>query len=215
MERLIREPVNAITHFCGALGSVYGLYLLLKVSLNTLSVMKIISSIIFSLGLISLYSASAIYHSWKGSDKEIRGLKKLDHMLIYVLIAGTYTPICLITLKGLMGYVLITVIWTMALAGIFLKKIWFDAPRWVSTAFYLLLGWAAIFVVYPLSKILPTPAMELLVAGGVSYSVGALFYGFRSKKIRIWVLGYHEIFHIFTMLGSLSHFILIYRYVIL
>lgn len=214
MERIIREPVNAITHFFAALASIYGLYLLLEVSINSFSIINIISAVVFSIGLIGLYSASTIYHSWNGSEAQVIFLKKIDHMFIYILIAGSYTPICLISLKGPMGYWLISIIWTMALAGIFIKKIWFHAPRWISTAFYLILGWAAIFVIFPLSKVLPLSGMILLFSGGISYSIGAIFYGFKSKKIKLWILGYHEIFHIFTMLGSLCHFIMIYKYVI-
>jgi len=215
MKKYIREPLNAMTHLVAAVLSVLGFLILLSALKHEFTFIKLISVMAFSIGLVGLYSASAIYHSWQGTKERIKELERIDHMWIYVLIAGSYTPICLVTLKGWVGTVLLCVVWSLTILGIVLKKVWFNAPRWISTIFYLLLGWTAIIVIYPLYKSFSMEAMLLLVLGGLAYSIGALFYGFKSKYMRIWVFGYHEIFHVFTMLGSLCHFSLIYKFVIL
>ncbi|GAA0179536.1 hemolysin III family protein [Clostridium sediminicola] len=214
MRNIIREPINSITHLFGIVLSAIGLVFLLISSINSGDSIKIISSIVFSFGLIGLYSASTIYHWYIASEKTIEILRKVDHSMIYILIAATYTPICLITLKGLTGYILLTVVWSLGIIGIVLKLLWLNAPRWLYTSFYLILGWAAIFVIYPLYKILPTAGLMLLFAGGISYSVGAVFYATKSERIKIWKFGFHEIFHIFILIGSLTHYLMIYKYVI-
>ncbi|MBN2260084.1 MAG: hemolysin III family protein [Clostridiales bacterium] len=211
MKLTIREPINSITHFIGAILSIIGLILLLKVSVESRDAIKILSSIIFSMGLISLYLTSSIYH---GVYKNLLLYRKLDHIMIYFLIAASYTPICLITLKGKIGYIFISVIWSLAITGSIMKIFWLNAPRWLYTSFYLGLGWAALFVLFPLYKALPHTAIFLLIIGGLSYSIGAVIYGTKSKKIKIWKFGFHEIFHIFILFGSLSHFIMIYKYII-
>jgi len=215
MKKYIREPLNAITHLIAAVLSVLGFLILLNALKYEFTLIKLISVMSFSIGLVGLYSASTIYHSWQGTKERIKELERIDHMWIYVLIAGSYTPICLVTLKGWVGTVLLCVVWSLTILGIVLMKVWFNAPRWISTMFYLLLGWTAIIVIYPLYKSFSMEAMLLLVLGGLAYSIGALFYGFKSKNMRVWVFGYHEIFHVFTMLGSLCHFSLIYKFVIL
>ncbi|OPL09604.1 MAG: hemolysin [delta proteobacterium ML8_F1] len=207
----IREPVNAITHLFGALLSVVGLGLLLNAAVSSGEMTKIISSIIFSLGLIGLYTTSAVYH---GIHRYIPLFRKLDHTMIYFLIAASYTPICLVTLRGRTGGIFLGIIWSMAVLGGVLKFLWLSAPRWLYTSFYLILGWAALFILIPLYRELPFTAIELLVGGGLFYTLGAVIYGTKSRRLRIGVFGFHEIFHIFILLGSLSHYIMIYRYVI-
>lgn len=214
MRYTIREPLNSITHLLGIILSTIGLIFLLISSINSGDYVKILSSVIFSLGLIGLYSASTIYHWHVASEKTIEILRKVDHSMIYILIAATYTPICLITLKGITGYVLLSIVWSLGIIGIVLKLCWLNAPRWLYTSFYLILGWAAIFVIYPLYKILPTAGLMLLFGGGISYSVGAVFYATKSERIKIWKFGFHEIFHVFILLGSLTHYLMIYKYVI-
>lgn len=214
MKMTIREPINSISHLFGIILSAIGMLFLLIHSIHSGSYIKILSSIIFSIGLIGLYSASTIYHWYIASKNTIEKLRKFDHSMIYVLIAATYTPVCLITLKGLTGYILLSIVWTLAVLGIVLKLFWLNAPRWLYTSFYLILGWAAIFVIYPLYKLLPASGLFLLLAGGMFYSIGAVIYGTKSKKIRIGKFGFHEIFHIFILLGSFTHYIMIYKYII-
>ena len=163
---------------------------------------------------IGLYTSSTIYHGKIAPIEKLEFLRKIDHIMIYVLIASSYTPMCLITLKGFLGYLLLGIVWSLALVGIILKIFWMNAPRWLSTGFYLLLGWIAIFFIYPISKVLPTFAIALLVLGGIMYSVGAIIYGKKSEKCKIGKFGFHEIFHVFILLGSFFHFVMIYRYVI-
>lgn len=214
MKLEIREPINSISHLFGIVLSAIGLMLLLINSLHTHDFTKVFTSIIFCIGLISLYSASTVYHWCVVKETTLEILRKIDHIMIYILIAATYTPICLITLKGFIGYTLFSVVWTLTIVGIILKILWLNAPRWLYTGFYLILGWAAIFVIYPLYKILPITALLLLVSGGISYSIGAIIYATKPKSIKIWKFGFHEIFHIFILIGSFIHYILIYNYVI-
>lgn len=214
MKNIIREPINSLTHLVGIGLSVLGLIVLLVAAVNSGDAVKIISSLVFSMGLIGLYSASTIYHWVIASDKILTVLRKLDHIMIYVLIAATYTPVSLITLKGPVGYALLITVWALAVSGIILKLFWLNAPRWLYTSFYLILGWAAIFVIYPLYKVLPLGGVMLLVGGGILYSIGAVIYGTKSNRIGIWKFKFHEIFHIFILLGSLTHYFMIYSYII-
>ncbi len=210
----IREPINSLTHFVGVVLSFLGLVLLLTTSISNFSMINIVSSIIFSIGLVGLYTASTVYHGIIAPIEKLEFLRKIDHIMIYILIASTYTPIGLIPLKGIVGYSLLTIVWTLTIIGIILKIFWMNAPRWVSTGFYLLLGWISIFFIYPMVKVLPPVAIGLLVLGGLMYSIGAVIYGKKSEKLRIWKFGFHEVFHVFILLGSFFHFLMIYTYVI-
>ncbi|MPW25078.1 hemolysin III family protein [Alkalibaculum sp. M08DMB] len=210
----MREPVNSITHLVGVILSLFGFILLIFSSISTFSIANIISSIIFSFGLVGLYTASTVYH-WKiASDEKLEFLRKIDHIMIYILIAATYTPIGLIPLKGAIGYSLLTIVWTLTVIGIILKVFWMNAPRWICTGFYLLLGWISVFFIYPMTKALPPIAITLLVVGGIMYSIGAIIYGKKPEKLKIGKFKFHEIFHIFILLGSFFHFVMIFGYVI-
>ena len=211
MKLKLREPINALTHFAGALLSLLGLGLLLSKAIESADATRILSSVVFSIGLFALYMTSALYH---GMFRHLTLMRRLDHIMLYFLIAASYTPICLITLKGPVGTAMVIVIWSLAIAGTVLKIIWMNAPRWLYTGFYLLMGWAALFVLFPLHRQLPGAAMALLVSGGLLYSLGAILYATKSKRVRIGHFGFHEIFHLLILLGSLNHFIMIYRFVI-
>lgn len=134
--------------------------------------------------------------------------------MIYVLIAGTYTPVCLVTLHGRLGMGLLITIWSLSLIGIILKLVWLDAPRWLYTSFYLVLGWIAAGFIFPLSQALPGKGVFLLVLGGLFYSAGSVFYALKPKRLCVFKLGFHEIFHLFILAGSLSHYVFVYRYVL-
>lgn len=213
MSLRIREPVNSMSHMLGAVLSLSGLVLLLLRSLEHDSTAYLGSALVFGGSLILLYSASMIYHWVVSSAQVIRTLRKIDHCMIYVLIAGTYTPICLITLQGVLGMGLLIGIWTLAVLGIVLKLVWFNAPRWLYTAFYLLLGWIAVFFIYPISLAMPGQGLFLLILGGLLYSVGSVFYAVKPQRIRLGKFGFHEIFHLFILAGSIVHYLFIYRYV--
>jgi len=210
----VREPINVLTHLLGAILSLAGLVFLIFKSVGVGSIAHIVSALVFGLSLILLYSASSIYHWVTSSTKTIRVLRKIDHCMIYILIAGTYTPVCLITLKGKLGIGLFIAIWSLTILGIILKLVWFDAPRWLYTGFYLLLGWLAVFFIYPISQALPGQGVFLLVLGGLLYSAGSVFYALKPKRMKLWKFGFHEIFHLFILAGSITHYLFVYRYVL-
>ena len=204
-----REPVSGLTHLFGAILSILGLNILIQHSVITYKS----SLIVFGISLILLYTASSVYHLVSASDKAIMILRRIDHSMIYVLIAGTYTPICMIALKGRLGSSLCAAIWALALTGIILKIFWFNAPRWLYTFFYVFMGWIAIFAIYPLTKAISFSGILWLIAGGVSYTIGAVIYAAKWPKITSELFGFHEIFHIFVLLGSFCHFWMMFKYV--
>lgn len=211
----MKEPVNTLTHLSGALLSVVALVVMILKGVGNESTLQIASAIIFGLSLLGLYVASTVYH-WVPSSEKLNGiLRRIDHSMIYVLIAGTYTPVCLLALKGVLGWSLFGTIWTLAIIGIIMKIVWLHAPRWLYTAFYLILGWLAVFFIVPLYKALPLQGFVWLLVGGFMYSVGAIIYGTKSKRIRISVFGFHEIFHLFILAGSLAHFIMVERFIMI
>lgn len=215
MNNYLREPINGFTHLAGAILSFIGLLaLVIKTTLNSPSAISLTAVIIFGLSMILLYSASATYHLVVSSNKVISFLRRLDHAMIFVLIAGSYTPFCLIALNGPTGWVLFGIIFAAAVAGICFKLIWFNCPRWISTLIYVAMGWISIFLMAPLNKALSPQGLTLLVTGGVFYTIGALIYATKPKFLKSKYLGFHEIFHIFIMLGTLTHFLCVFKYVI-
>ncbi len=215
MSTYVREPINGFTHLGGAILSFAGLLaLVIKTTLNNPSTVDITAVIIFGVSLILLYAASATYHLVIASDKVIAFLRRIDHSMIFILIAGSYTPFCLIALQGPRGWILFSIIATIAVCGVLFKMIWFNCPRWISTCVYIGMGWIAIFIMKPLYNSISFGGMLLLVLGGVFYTIGAVIYGLKPKAIKFKNLGFHEIFHIFILLGSLCHFISVYKYVI-
>ena len=215
MTSYIREPINGLTHLAGAILSFIGLLaLVIKASITHNSALVITAVIIFGISMILLYSASATYHMVIAKDKVIAFLRKLDHSMIFVLIAGSYTPFCLITLKGVTGWVIFAIVTAVAISGILFKMIWFSCPRWLSTALYIAMGWIIIFAFSPLSKALSQTGLFLLILGGVFYTIGGVIYAIKPKFLEFKHLGFHEIFHIFIMLGSIAHFQCVFLYVI-
>ncbi|WP_100012910.1 PAQR family membrane homeostasis protein TrhA [Lentibacillus sediminis] len=211
----IREPVNGLTHLVGAILAFAGLLaMVIKASITTESALVIMSVIIFGISMILLYSASATYHMVVAKDRVIAFLRRIDHAMIYVLIAGTYTPILLIGLNGVSGWVLFGVVWTLALAGVTFKMVWFHSPRVLSTALYVGLGWIAVFFISSLAPVLGTGGIVLLLLGGLFYTVGAVIYWLKPSFLATKHFGFHEIFHIFIMIGSLFHFFCVYSYVL-
>ncbi|AND40114.1 PAQR family membrane homeostasis protein TrhA [Cytobacillus oceanisediminis] len=215
MNSYIREPINGLTHLAGAILSFAGLLaMVIKASLTTSSPLAITAVAIFGISLMLLYSASATYHMVIAKDKVIAFLRKLDHSMIYVLIAGSYTPFCLITLNGVTGWVLFSIVSAVALSGILFKMIWFRSPRWLSTALYIAMGWIIVFAFSPLSESLSSNGVMLLLLGGILYTVGGVIYAIKPKFLEFKHLGFHEIFHIFIMMGSMAHFLCVFMYVI-
>jgi hemolysin III len=211
----LREPVNSLTHGIGFVLSLIALVLMTsKGIINGLNGKGISALIIFGVSLCLLYFTSSTYHGVKCKESIILTLRKLDHSMIFVLIAGSYAPYCLIALEEFKGTLFFIIISSLALLGILFKLIWFNAPRWLQTSLYIALGWAAAFMIKPLSSVLPFASLLFLVLGGVLYTIGGVIYGIKPKKLTIGVFGFHEIFHIFIMLGSLCHFVSVFFYVI-
>jgi hemolysin III len=215
LSTILREPVNSLTHGIGFLLSLLALILMIfKGISNNLSPIGLVSVSIFGISLCLLYLTSSTYHGINTKDNIILNLRKLDHSMIFVLIAGSYAPYCLISLNNYKGNIFFIVISSLALLGIFFKLIWFNSPRWLQTSLYIILGWAAVFMLKPLSNTLAFESLFLLVLGGVLYTIGGVIYGIKPKKLTFGVFGFHEIFHIFIMLGSLCHFISVFFYII-
>ncbi|MBC5996156.1 hemolysin III family protein [Romboutsia ilealis] len=215
MKEYIREPINGFTHLGGAILSFVGLLaLVIKTTLTSPFVVDIAAVIIFGISLMLLYSASATYHLVIASEKIIAFLRKIDHSMIFILIAGSYTPFCLIGLKGVYGGVAFSIVATIAVCGVLFKMVWFKCPRWISTSIYIGMGWISIFLIKPLLYSIPFEGVLLLVLGGIFYTIGAIIYGIKPESLKFKSLGFHEIFHIFILLGSLCHFFSVYEYVI-
>ncbi|MUV39134.1 UPF0073 membrane protein [Lentibacillus sp. JNUCC-1] len=216
MGMYIREPINGLTHLLGAVLSIFGLVALtIKASTTTDSILALTAVIIFGVSMILLYSASATYHMVIARDHVIAFLRRMDHSMIFVLIAGTYTPFCLISLNGTTtGWVLFSVINGLAIMGVIFKLIWFHAPRWLSTALYIIMGWIVVFFSPSLAPAIGTAGMVFLVLGGVFYTIGGIIYWLKPKFLEFKHMGFHEVFHIFIMFGTLFHFICIYGYVL-
>ncbi|MBN2516696.1 MAG: hemolysin III family protein [Deltaproteobacteria bacterium] len=209
----LRDPVSGLTHCIGAVLSVIGLIILIYKSIDPAKPVHLVTFSVFGGSLILLYTISTLYHWMPFSEKGVQRLRRMDHMMIFILIAATYTPICLISLKGVWGWSIFGSIWGLAFFGIFLKIFWLQAPRWFSTTVYVLMGWVAIVGVLPLIKALSLEGFLWVLIGGLFYTFGAVIYAL--KKPNPWprYFGFHEIFHIFVMLGSLSHFWVMYAYV--
>lgn len=215
MTTYIREPINGLTHLAGAILSFAGLLaMVIKASASTSSGLVIASVIVFGISMILLYSASATYHMVIARDKVIAFLRRIDHSMIFVLIAGSYAPFCLISLNGVTGWVIFSIVATVAVLGVLFKMIWFSCPRWLSTALYVALGWVIVFAFSPLSETLSTPGILLLLLGGIFYTIGGVIYAVKPKFLEFKHFGFHEIFHIFIMLGSTAHFLCVYLYIL-
>lgn len=215
MQLTIREPGSAITHFVAMLlAAGASVPLLLKAS--ELGTIYLVAMLIFISSMILLYGASATYHSANLSKKAITRLRKLDHAMIFILIAGSYTPVCLLILKPAQGLPLLAAVWGIAIVGIGIKLFWITCPKWFSSVIYIAMGWLCLFVFGPIVHTLPTEAFVWLLAGGIIYTIGGVIYALKLPifNARHKYFGSHEIFHLFVMAGSFCHFIFMYRYVI-
>lgn len=215
MQITIREPGSALTHFIGMMMAVFAATpLLIKAALSS-GGRSLLALGIFCVSMILLYGASATYHSLNIGGRALRLFRKLDHMMIFVLIAGSYTPVCLIILGGKLGYTLLAVVWGIAILGMALKAFWITCPKWFSSVIYIAMGWVCVGVFGPLWNTLPHAAFGWLLSGGIIYTIGGVIYALKLPlfNAKHKFFGSHEIFHLFVMGGSICHFIFMYLYV--
>lgn len=215
MKLKLKDPGSAITHGIAMLLALVGALPLLLKAARSSDMLHIIALGVFILTMILLYAASTIYHSVDSTEKINRRLRKMDHMMIFIMIAGSYTPVCLIALHNKLGYILCILVWIVAILGIILKGIWITCPKWVSSVLYIGMGWLCVLAFVPIFQSLPRAGFGWLLAGGIIYTVGGIIYGlklpiFDSKHKNF---GSHEIFHVFVMLGSICHFIVMYFFI--
>lgn len=206
------RPWSAITHGAGALLAIFGTtLLLLRTHLLNGSAWQYVTFSIFGATMIILYIASTLYHCINTTISGRIALRKFDHASIYLLIAGTYTPICLVPLRGPWGWALFGIIWALASLGLAMTMLWLNAPRWVTAGIYIFMGWLAIIAIYPLAQVLAFKGLFWLLLGGVIYTIGGILYALKWPGRNNLKFGCHEIFHIFILFGSMCHFLLMYR----
>jgi hemolysin III len=213
VKKRFREPINGLTHAAGGLLAAVGLSVLLATAARTGRLDQLVAFGVFGLSLVALYAASALYHLLPLSPSGVARLRRLDHMTIFVLIAGTYTPFCLLALDGGWRWGLLALIWSLALCGVLLKARLMDAPRWLSVMLYLGMGWVAVIAAPALLRALPPGGIIWVLAGGLVYSAGALVYGLKRPNPVPGVFGFHELWHLFVLAGSACHFWAVLRYV--
>jgi len=204
---VLEEILNSVTHGAGALVSIAGLVFLTTYSSMYGQAQHIVSCAVFGISLVLLYTASTLYHSFqKPNIKHI--LKILDHSCIYVLIAGTYTPFMIVIVRGALGWTLFTIVWSLTISGIIFKAFFVNRFKIVSTLAYILMGWLIIFAIKPLFQTLPGSGIAWLVAGGLAYTLGTIFYAWKTLPFN------HAIWHLFVLAGSACHFMAVLFYII-
>ena len=215
MQITIREPGSAITHFIGMMMAVFAAAPLLIKAASTADPISYPAMTIFILSMIALYGASALYHSVTVKERVLTIFQKIDHMMIFVLIAGSYTPVCLIVLDHKLGYPLLAVVWGLAIIGMMINILWITCPKWFSSLLYIAMGWVCVLAFTQLINSFSRQAFAWLLAGGIIYTIGGIIYAlklpiFNSKHKHF---GSHEVFHLFVMGGSVCHFIVMYFFV--
>mgnify|MGYP003374097008 FL=1 len=215
MKHKLKDPGSAITHFIGMLMAIFAATPLLIKAAREPDHIHVISLAIFIGSMILLYAASTLYHSLDLSEKINRRLRKLDHMMIFLLIAGSYTPICRVVLERPLGLYLCALVWAIAIVGIIIKAFWITCPKWFSSLLYIAMGWTCVLAFTQILNSLPPAAFAWLLAGGIIYTIGGIIYALKLPVFnnRHKYFGSHEIFHLFVMGGSICHFIVMYVFV--
>jgi len=203
----IREPFNGLSHLFGAILSFFGMVVMLIISKG--NSIKSVSVVVYGLGLMAMFSASATYHMAKVKPAVLQILRKIDHSAIFLLIAGTYTPFCLLAFTGFWHWGLLVLIWAIAAIGIVIKVIYIKSPRWLHTLIYVVMGWICVMAAPQMPAVLPIPAIVWLFIGGVIYTLGAVVYATKTLDFVPGKFGFHEVWHVFVLLGALAHFIAI------
>ena len=209
MLQKIKDPGSALTHFIAMILALFASIPLIIKAAHTPDHIHVLALTIFITSMILLYAASTIYHTLDISPKVNQMLRKVDHMMIFILIAGTYTPVCLLVLGDHTGWTL------LAIVGIVINALWITCPKWFSSIIYIAMGWICIFAFGKIVSALPAEAFGWLLAGGIIYTVGGVIYALKLPifNSRHKNFGSHEIFHLFVMGGSLCHYIMMYAFV--
>jgi hemolysin III len=203
-----RDPASAISHLVGFILAVIGTVVLVGKGNQVGGALYAGAFAVFGIAMVLLYLSSTLYHWLNLGEIGTLALRKLDHAMIYVMIAGTYTPLCIIALSGIWGNGLLIAIWALAVGGIFLTLFWLEAPRWLTTSIYILMGWLALVAIVPLIRVLPVDGFIWLLGGGIFYTIGGVIYGRKKSLINLPGFGFHEVFHIFVLAGSICHYLL-------
>jgi len=209
----IKEPFSAISHAIGAMFSVVALVLLIQESIDPIKPWHIVSFSVFGSGMFLLYIASTLYHWLPVSPKIETKLRNFDHAMIHILIASTYTPVCLIPLRGVWGWSIFGIIWGLTIFGILLRLFWKNVPDWFAITFYIFMGWLSIIAIYPMIITLQIGAIVWIFIGGFFYTIGAIIHGLNKPNPIPNIFGAHDIFHVCVILGSFSHFMCMYNYI--
>lgn len=194
----LKDPASALTHLIGGLVTAIGLAILVYKGIHYGTVWHVVSFTVYGVSLLLMYTFSTLYHALSLSPKATLALRKVDHMMIFNLIAGTYTPFCLLPLRGAWGWSLFGAIWGCAILGMLVKLFWMNAPRWLSTGFYLLMGWLVIVAIHPLFQSGALTSLIWLLVGGLLYTVGAVVYALKWPAAWPGKFGFHEIWHLFV-----------------
>ena len=206
------RPWSAITHGAGAVLAVVGTLVLLVQAVSQGSdPWKLLSFVIYGLSMTALYTASTLYHSVNTSEAGRIALRKYDHTCIYLLIVGSYTPVCLTALRGPWGWSLLAVIWTLAAAGIVMTLKWINCPRGLTAGIYIAMGWLSVVAIYPIYQAIGLAGLLWLLAGGILYTIGGVLYALKWPGRDNPRFGCHEVFHLFILLGSAAHYLMIYQ----
>lgn len=205
MLKKLREPVNSLTHWGGAILALIGLVVLLIVGWSTPA--KVVSLVVYGISLIFMFSASATYHMVQVKDKALEIFRKIDHSAIYALIAGTYTPFCINAFEGFWKWGMLSIIWSLAVVGIVVKVFYIRAPRWLNAGIYVIMGWFSVSAAGQMLAALPAWVLTWLITGGVIYTLGAIVYITKIFNFKPGVFGFHEVWHIFVLLAAAAHFV--------
>ena len=211
----LKDPGSAITHFIGVVAAASGAAPLLVRAHRTGNPVCTASMAVFITSMILLYTASTLYHSLDISARVNRVLKKMDHFMMFILIAGSYTPLCMVTLRDSVGPLMCLIVWSIAAVGILIKACWITCPKWFSSIIYIGMGWVCLMGFPEILNALSPAAFGWLLAGGIIYTVGGIIYALKLPifNSRHKNFGSHEIFHLFVMAGSLCHYIVMYSFV--
>lgn len=211
----IKDPGSAITHFIAMILAIIAATPLLIKSAQDPTQFHTTALTIFILSMIGLYAASTIYHTLDISPAINKLLRKIDHMMIFILIAGTYTPVCLIVLGDKTGWSLLALVWGIAIIGILINACWITCPKWFSSLIYIAMGWVCVLAFTKIINALPKAGFHWLLAGGIIYTAGGIIYALKLPlfNAKCKYFGSHEIFHLFVMGGSLCHYVMMYCFV--